>query len=187
MNFKVTLKCFLLGGIFVIFLIFSPLVNSIWKLQVTTSFYMYVDQCSMHTTPIKWTISLQVIMGIHICSSCSHLYNKFSNICVRNFKFYMLVYLCTIHIHTNNMDNIAGSLHVGAMFVLLKFISITPEVFVLETSNFKTFACICYAVINKEGSRGMHSTQHDWRYSSLMSSYTVQESFFCIRISLAYE
>ena len=94
---------------------------------------------------IIWKHSRYHLCSGHICSLW-HIYVSNSwNICVKNFKHYTHVHLWSIHIH-KYMEKILSNCHVAVIFVLfVTFMSITPEIFVLETSNF-TRASIIWTI-----------------------------------------
>ena len=49
---------------------------------------------------------------------CICMYANYCGNCVRDFKFYTHVHLCTICRHTNNMDNLSNILHEVDIFFL---------------------------------------------------------------------
>ena len=59
---------------------------------------------------------------------------------------YTCMHVCTMHIDTNNLDNIPSIVYLVAIFNLyfIMFMSVTPEIFVLKLLILNTFVYLDY-------------------------------------------
>ena len=63
------------------------------------------------------------------------------------FQLHKYMHLCTMDVHINSLGNILIILYLAALFLLVTFVLIAPETFMLDTSNFTHISiyilCIC--------------------------------------------
>ena len=63
-----------------------------------------------------------------MCSFLCHIYvNNFRNISDINLKFYILLHVCTVYMHTNHFCNISSILLLVPYFFILHIMPVKPE------------------------------------------------------------